>query len=140
MRKPIRIAIAAAAMFGAGLANAADITVKVDGVKDDRGTVRLMLFDAASWPRQPIREEGMKATPGSVTVVLKDVAPGEYVAVAYHDENGNGRIDMSPNGMPEEPFAVTKDPDIADAPPEFVRASFALKDGYTETVKLRSMR
>lgn len=33
--------------------------------------------------------------------------PGRYALAAYHDENGNGKLDRAWNGMPEEAYGFS---------------------------------
>lgn len=136
MHQTIRFVIIAAAALGASLAHAGDLAVRVDGVDSAKGTVRVMLFDEANWPRQPIREGGVPAKKGSATVVLKDVAPGQYVYAAYHDDNGNGTLDMD-QGKPTEKVAISRNPPIEGAPPSFDAAKVTLGEkGLSGRVKL----
>jgi uncharacterized protein (DUF2141 family) len=40
---------------------------------------------------------------------IENLQPGEYVAVAFHDRNQNGKIDSNFLGVPTEPFGFSND-------------------------------
>jgi uncharacterized protein (DUF2141 family) len=46
--------------------------------------------------------------------------------IAYHDQNGNGEIDMRILGMPKEPVGVSNDARGRFGPPKFDAAKFTL--------------
>jgi uncharacterized protein (DUF2141 family) len=54
--------------------------------------------------------------------------PGKYAVTAYHDENGNGRLDFDPTGQPAEGYGVSNDARNPAAPPEFAKAAFEVRD------------
>lgn len=56
------------------------------------------------------------ATGGSLDVVLKDVAAGDYAVAVFQDTNGNGRLDLGSNGVPTEPWALSNGAGTAGAP------------------------
>jgi hypothetical protein len=40
-------------------------------------------------------------------VVFSNVQPGRYAAIAFHDENGNGKPDKNFLGVPTEPYGFS---------------------------------
>jgi hypothetical protein len=58
------------------------------------------------------------ANEGDTTVVFSNIEPGQYALAAWHDENGNGRVEI-----PQEGFAYGNN---APYPPEFEAASIAV--------------
>ena len=75
----------------------------------------------------------IKATRGSVGFTVHDLPPGQYAVTAYHDENGNGRLDFDPTGVPTEGYGVSNDARNPQAPPEFAKAAFELR-GQSKSV------
>lgn len=109
------------ALAGAGLAQAADLTVVVKGVAKAEGQVMVALFnDAAGFPRGKVLQGQMVAAkPGQVELVFKDLAPGAYAVSAYQDLNSNQRLDANLVGMPTEPYGFSRDARGKFGPPKF---------------------
>ena len=113
-------------LWGAGLAQAADLTVVVGGLTKGEGQVMVALFnDPAGFPRGKVLNGQMTpAKPGQVEVVFKDLAPGTYAVSAYQDLNSNQRLDANMVGMPTEPYGFSRDAKGQFGPPKFDDAAF----------------
>jgi uncharacterized protein (DUF2141 family) len=66
------------------------------------------------------------ATPGAVTVVVRDIAPGVYAVQAFHDENDNMDLDRSLLGFPREGMGFSNDAPMTYGPPRFVDAAITI--------------
>ncbi|HEX8785926.1 MAG TPA: DUF2141 domain-containing protein [Telluria sp.] len=123
----------------APLVQAADLGIRVDNVQSCKGQIMVALYDkAAGFLKRPLREVSVPAKAGSITVVLKDLVPGDYGFAVYHDANGNGRLDTNPMGIPIEPVAFSKDAQGRMGPPSFDAVKLAVPAaGSTVSVKLR---
>ncbi|MBC7926989.1 MAG: DUF2141 domain-containing protein [Bryobacteraceae bacterium] len=65
--------------------------------------------DPGSWlSEKPFRFENQRMKLGFGTVIVKDLPPGKYAILAYCDFNGNGRLDESSDGVPQEPYGFSK--------------------------------
>lgn len=137
--RTLALFLAAALAAGTAPARAADLTVRVDKVQSAKGQIMLALYDnAADFLKRPVRTISVPASAGSTTVVLKDVAPGEYCFAVYHDANDNGRLDTNPMGIPIEPIAFSNDAQGHMGPPTFDAVKLAVPAaGSTVAVKLR---
>ncbi len=108
--KQIMIALAVL-ICGVGAASATqarEVRVTLTGVEARGGMILASLQTEAQF----MRAEGaygqvVAVTPGAVTLVFADVAPGEYALSVLHDENGDQRMQNQPNGMPAEGFALS---------------------------------
>jgi len=112
-------------------ARAADLTVTVSGVRNASGSVSAGIFNSENSfakPTEALASFRMKATQGSVGFTVHGLPPGRYAVTAYHDENGNGRLDFDPTGVPTEGYGVSNDARNPLAPPEFAKAAFELRD------------
>ena len=111
-------------------AQAADVTVRVEGVEQANGRVMVALFDKAEeFPRGTRRfGEMADAAKGSVTVVFHDVPPGRYAASLYHDLNRNERLDANLLGIPSEPYGFSRNARGKMGPPKFDEAAFTVAD------------
>ena len=63
-----------------------------------------------------------------MSFTVHDLRPGQYAVAAYHDENGNGRLDIDPTGVPTEGYGVSNGARNPQAPPEFAKAVLELRD------------
>lgn len=141
----MRVLLAAAAIAAAWPAAAGPdssaLTLTVDGVKSADGRMVVALFDSETAFRRksaPVRTAAVPAQAGRVDVAWRDLPPGAYAAVAYHDRNADGRLNLLPIGLPVEPFAVSNDAPARFGPPGWRAAAFELKAGDNRHVaKLR---
>lgn len=111
----------------APFAGAADLSVKVANVKSADGNVRVALFDAATFPRKPLRGEIALAKQGAVTVIFKDVSPGTYAVSAFQDVNENEKLDTNAVGRPNEPYGFSRDARGMFGPPAFDAVAFSVQ-------------
>jgi len=120
-------------------ARAADLTLRIDQVATADGQVMVALFDRAdNFLKRPVRVANAAATAGSITLVIKDLAPGDYGVAVYHDANGNGKMDTNPMGIPLEPIAFGNDVQGHMGPPAFDAARLAVPAaGLAASVSLR---
>jgi len=63
---------------------------------------------------------------------------GQYAAVVFHDENGDGKFNTNWMGLPQEGYGFSNDVSLSWRPPHFDEASFEF-DGGTEqqTIHIR---
>jgi uncharacterized protein (DUF2141 family) len=54
-------------------------------------------------------------------------APGTYAVAAFHDENGNGKLDRGMFGIPKEGVAASNDARGHMGPPKWDDAKFVYK-------------
>ena len=112
---------------------AADLTVTVSGVRDDRESVRIALYaDAATFRHERDARQvlSVPAQPGEVSGVFHDLPAGRYAVLAYHDENGNGKLDMTMGMFPDEGWGLSNDPTVI-GPPRFDASAFEVVEPGT---------
>jgi uncharacterized protein (DUF2141 family) len=138
--KPSRLAIAATLAALAGTARAADLTVEVSGVAGPQGKVAVGAYDnAKSWLNKPVKSVRVEAAAGTVTAVIPDLPEGVYAVIAYHDENGNERLDSNMLKIPTEPFGFSNNRMGMFGPPSFEDSSFKLpREGTRIAIKLKN--
>ena len=113
---------------------AGDLTVTVDHIRNDQGTILAALYDSdASFMKQPQARAtfSLKATLGHVRYVFHDLPPGKYALTVFHDENANGQLDKNFLGIPKEGYGFSNT--TAAKPPKFDQAAFNY-DGTTQSV------
>jgi uncharacterized protein (DUF2141 family) len=103
---------------------AADLSVEISGARDGGGLVNVTLYDAeADFLRKAFQVRRVPAVAGKAVTLFQDLAPGAYAISAYQDVNGNGKLDMSWLGYPNEPWGFSNDPRPARRP-DFADARF----------------
>lgn len=104
----------------------ADLTVEIRN-PGDKGTVMVALFKPSDrWLGRASMGTATPARNGAVTVTFKDLEEGEYAISLFVDENGNGKMDTNPIGIPIEPYAFSNDATGNFGPPSFEKAKFSL--------------
>lgn len=128
------LALAMGVLAGCGTAAAADLTVKLGGIKSAEGEVYVQLFsaaDAAAFPDgPPSQEQRVPADTAGVSATFTGLAAGDYAVGAFHDTNGNGKLDANFMGMPTED--VGNSGEKALAKPGFEKSKLSLGDAATE--------
>ncbi len=121
------------ALISTSIARAADLTVKVDDIRADKGKLMLAVYDsAAGWDgtAKPVAAQALDASGDSVTFHFAGLAAGTYAISVMHDENGNGKLDTNFVGMPIEGYGFSNDPKVMRKA-TFAEASFAVDDKGT---------
>ncbi len=115
-------------------ADAADLEVTIQGLRNGDGMMRLALFDKAEeFPRgQDIRDHDVAAKPGNIVVVFKDLKPGTYALAIHHDENTNSSMDTNFIGLPLEGYGFSNNAPVFFGPPSFEAAAFKVGDGKSK--------
>lgn len=93
---------------------AADVTVIIDNVKENKGAVHVVIYDASSWmDGDPNNFSGSqsvditKRKDDGPLVTHVELEPDRYCAFVYHDLNANEKLDKRLIGIPKEPYAFS---------------------------------
>lgn len=125
----ILISVLLISMMLSGQENKGELTVVLKGVKV-QGTLYVSLYDKEKgFPMQSDNafKNNIKVVASSTEkVVFKDLPYGEYAISAWHDENGNGKMEKSLIGIPKEGIGVSNDAKGKMGPPKFKDAKFQL--------------
>lgn len=133
-----RVLFLAAAMGAAGLASAASIEVRVQGVTGAKGTVRVAICDKATFLKDCPYAASAPAREGETVVAVDNVPPGSWAVLSFQDENDNGKLDRNVLGIPKERYAFSRDARGRFGPPSFEDAAFVLRDEKAVSyIKLR---
>ena len=138
---PILIAAAIAISAGADPVRAAEttaaaqtstLTVTFTGLKTQTGAVMFTLAGspAAYDDKAPAAAQAMlTVSSDSVSQTFSGLAPGRYAIKAFHDVNGDGKMNTNPFGIPIEPFAFSNNAVGGMGPAKWEAASFEVKAG-----------
>ena len=119
------LACVASLAFGAA---AADLEVRIEGLRSADGDVRVALhrqMQDANFPG----DDGVvgaimrPAASGTVRVIFADVAPGAYAVAAFHDADGDGALNQNFLGMPAEGYGFSNGAVGFMGPPSFESAA-----------------
>ena len=114
-------------------AAAADLAVKVQGVRSDTGHLFVAVQTPLAAGEFPYAEElfagtHQQAREGAMRFVFHDLPPGRYAVSVFHDENGNGEIDLGAAGIPTEGYGFANNPSSQVGPPSFEEAAVTIGD------------
>jgi uncharacterized protein (DUF2141 family) len=134
-RKPLRHAAKLTAALltlvpALGLAQVADISVRVVKADPATGTLEISLFNSAdTFLKEPfLQTSGPVNEDGSYSALFAKVPTGEYAVVVVHDENDNGKLDNGFLGLGGEGYAFSNDARPLFGRPPFDRAKFAVEN------------
>lgn len=125
----------------AAVAQDAGLTITATSAKGDVGRVVAALFaDEAAYraTKGPVRTAEIPLSGGAARIEWRDLPPGRYAAVLYHDVNADGRLNTLPVGLPTEPYAFSNNARGRFGPPAWKAASFQVQPGAnTQAVQLK---
>ncbi len=118
-------------------AQAATLTLTIDGAQPGGGPLTVLLFDRAEgFPREAHAARRHVLPAGQSTLVLDDLKPGQYAVLAYHDEDGNGELNRFLGMIPTEGWGLSNNPAISGKP-AFKDAAVSLPEaGAAVTLQL----
>lgn len=130
--------LALPALATAEPAKRATITVEMRDFRNDKGYMRIALFDSKEGfpdkPKLALRADSGRIKDGRARHVFTGIPYGTYAVAVLHDENGNGKMDTNWVGIPKEGGGASRNPKPRFGPPDFEDAAFRLKVRH---VKLR---
>jgi uncharacterized protein (DUF2141 family) len=114
-------------LLAAAVAQAAgSITFEISNVRNARGNVYVAVCTQDKFLKEDCAYNAHAAArPGTVTVTVPNVPAGNYAAQAFHDENGNQKVDQGFLGIPKEGIGFSRDAPASFGPPKYRSAQFA---------------
>ena len=142
-RRPAMLGAVALALLAPAFASAADLTVRIEGVRSADGDIRVALHrraDGVDFPDSAgILKTAMRPAGKAGDLVFAGLAPGDYAIAAFHDEDRDGDLNTNLLGMPTEGYGFSNEARGTFGPPGFDAAAFTIKAGDSQpavTVKL----
>jgi uncharacterized protein (DUF2141 family) len=126
------LVLTAASIGVASAQSGNDISIAVDGLRNDKGTVRCGLYASAVGFREPGKELKGVAVPiagGKATCVFNDMAPGSYAVAIFHAENNETQIETGMFGKPKQGYGFSRDAKGSFGPPSFDAAAYKYTGG-----------
>lgn len=141
--KPVALAaliaaLAAPACAHAGAAGPARLTLTFE-TGAGTGAVMVSLFDseAAYGGGPPLRQARIDLAAGERSATFADLPAGLYAVKAFHDLDGNGRLNANPFGVPTEPFAFSNNARGTMGPAAWDRARLLVSGETAQTIVIR---
>jgi uncharacterized protein (DUF2141 family) len=98
-------------------------------LRERGGVVRCGLFAKEGWLKKPVGASIVNANTARPICVFRGIDPGTYALSAFHDKNGNGKLDTNLLGMPIEDYCASNDARGFMGPPSFEDSKFVYKGG-----------
>jgi Uncharacterized protein conserved in bacteria len=99
------------------------MTVHVDGLDSDEGTVRAELTTAQSYDANGnLRAAELAIQAKKAQWTIEDVPAGTYAVRVYHDKDNDDELDTNLVGVPQEAFGFSNDARGTMGPPDFEEA------------------
>ena len=141
MRRPaVRLAVLLAMLLcWRAVATAATLTVSVQGVRSDRGHIRIGVCQKSAFLSERCAYHAIvPARPGEVSATISNIAPGVYAVAAYQDEDDSGKLKRTIFSMPKEDLGFSRNPPMRFGPPTFADCAIAIRARHSSVVlKLR---
>lgn len=105
------------------------IDVRIDGFKNNKGTVKIALVNSKeSYDSNENIFRGAKEPIHDLkcAFVFSSVPYGEYALKIFHDENNNDNLDTNFLGVPKERYGFSNNVRGKFGPPEFEKTIFTL--------------
>lgn len=130
-----------AALMAATPAASASLTVSFAVTEVPTGQIMLSLYDsetAHDRGGKPARVAAVAVKEGNAVAQFDGLAPGRYAVKSFHDVDGDGKMAVTPFGMPTEPFAFSNNAQPQGGPPAWAATSFAVEgDAVTHSITIR---
>ena len=124
-------------LAGSTLSAQTKVTVTIENIKGDKGSIRMGVFDKEQdFLKKAIDGRVVKANGKEITVVFENLKPGTYAISVIHDENENTELDTK-MWIPKEGIGFSNNVMGNFGPPSFEKASFTVTDEKTLNIKLK---
>jgi uncharacterized protein (DUF2141 family) len=103
------------------------------------GAVMVSLFDseAAYAGGAPVRQARIDVAGGARTAIFAGLPAGSYAVKAFHDVDGDGRMNTNPFGQPTEPYAFSNNARGNMGPAGWDRAHLTVAGETAQTIVIR---
>jgi uncharacterized protein (DUF2141 family) len=116
----VRIASAVVIAPFAWSVSAADLEVRITGITDKASPIHVFVFTSAEgFPKEVSAAVHVRhAAPNGVQLDLVIPVPdaAQYALMAYQDRNGDGKLNRFLGMIPQEPYALSRNPDVMGKP------------------------
>lgn len=115
---------------------AAALTVHFIGLKNSQGAVMVAVYNSetayensGTASESATRTVKLEIKDGAAVATLADLAPGQYAIKAFHDLNGDAKLNTNLFGMPTEPVGFSNDAPVHMHAPSWKETVFVVHAG-----------
>ncbi len=107
-----------------------DLHLRLTGFLSDHGSVKIILvksrlqFEMHENGEVPLLSETVRVLEQQAEHLFRDLPFGDYAVKVFHDENGNGQLDLNPMGVPLERFGFSNNARLMIGQPDYDAARF----------------
>lgn len=112
------------------------LTIEIKGLKGATGNIQLGIYNKAkgfATNKNVYLGKIIKVKSTTVIIKLPNLPYGNYAIAAYHDVNGNGKLDKNFFGVPTELYGFSNDARGMVSAPDFKDAKFAVSSSNSKT-------
>jgi len=109
------------------------LIVNLNNIGEAGGNLRASLYrEPESFRKEDraVQVVSIPATKGSAQIVFDALSPGRYAVMVYHDENGDGKLNLRFGMFPIEGYGLSNNPK-AMGPPKFADSAFEVGEQDT---------
>lgn len=107
------------------------LVVKINGLKNDQGTVKVALCNSPENykdDKSPYKAAIIEIQKNKAIAVFDNLPAGSYAIKAFHDENNNDDFDTNFLGIPKEDYGFSNNVKGLLGPPSWNKAKFILNN------------
>jgi len=109
------------------------LIVNLNNIGEAGGNLRASLYrEPESFRKEDraVQVVSIPATKGSAQIVFDALPPGRYAVMVYHDENGDGKLNLRFGMFPIEGYGLSNNPKVM-GPPKFADSAFEVGEQET---------
>lgn len=109
------------------------LIVNLNNIGEAGGNLRASLYrEPESFRKEDraVQVVSIPATKGSAQIVFDALSPGRYAVMVYHDENGDGKLNLRFGMFPIEGYGLSNNPKVM-GPPKFADSAFEVGEQET---------
>ena len=107
------------------------LIIKFDGLKNDKGNLIIALCNSSDNYKiddKPFIGKNVKLHDKNILIEFDDLPYGNYAVKAFHDENGNNKLDTNFLGIPSEDYGFSNNARGTFGPPSWDDAKFSVEN------------
>jgi uncharacterized protein (DUF2141 family) len=113
------------------------LTIQVSGAESSAGHIHLYIFTSKTdYLKVPMKGKHLSVDEEGGAVFNFKLSEGKYSICAFHDKNGNGKLDKGFLGIPTELFAFSNQAKGLFGPPSYQSTLFELNKDTTLKLRL----
>lgn len=121
-----------------GKENSACLTINIEGLTNNKGVVRIALFNSKKTFSDhrygingAVKYGTLKIEAKKTSWIVKDLPCGTYAVRTFHDEDESGKFKVNRFGIPKYEYGFSNDARALFGPPSYDKAKFEFSSDKT---------